>query len=61
MKDKKVTVMEKVRPDLLLPPHIAGKLVDLVVDGWRPDLAQQDGLVHSGATGRSREVDFKTE
>ena len=45
MKDKKVTVIEKVRPDLLLPPHIAGKLVDLVVDGWRPDPAQQEQLL----------------
>ncbi|MBZ5686402.1 MAG: hypothetical protein LAP86_15335 [Acidobacteriia bacterium] len=45
MKDKKVTVMEKVHPDLLLPPHIAGKLVDLVVDGWQPDPAQQEQLV----------------
>jgi hypothetical protein len=45
MKDKKVTVMEKVRPGLLLPPHIAGKLIDLVVDAWRPDPAQQEQLV----------------
>src|SRR5947209_15192565 len=45
MKDKKVTVMEKVRPNLLLPPHVVDKLIDLIVDGWHPDPAQQEQLV----------------
>ncbi len=45
MEEKKATVMDKVRPDLLVPPHIVGKLIHLVVGKWQPDPAQQEQLV----------------
>ena len=45
MKERKAIVMDKVRPDLFVPPHIAGKLVDLVAGEWQPDLSQQEQLV----------------
>ncbi len=37
--------MTKGKPDLLLLLHIAGKLIDFVVDAWRPDPAQQEQLL----------------
>lgn len=45
MKEKKAIVMDKVRPDLLVPPHIAGELIHLVRGEWQPDPAQQEQLV----------------
>jgi hypothetical protein len=45
MEEKKASVMDKVRPDLLVPPHIVGKLIHLVVGEWQPDLSQQEQLV----------------
>jgi hypothetical protein len=42
---KKVTVMDKVRPDLLVSPHIVGELIRLVVGEWRPDPSQQEQLI----------------
>ena len=45
MKEKKVTLMDKVRPDLLVPPHIVGKLIHLVVGEWQPDPSQQEQLI----------------
>ena len=45
MKGKKATVMDKVCPDLLVPPHIVGKLIDLIVGEWQPDPSQQEQLV----------------
>lgn len=45
MEDKKATVVDKVRPDLLIPPHIVDKLFDLVAGKWQPDPAQQEQLV----------------
>src|SRR5438128_1508929 len=45
MKENKATVMDKVRPDLLVPPHIVGKLLHLVVGEWQPDPSQQEQMV----------------
>jgi hypothetical protein len=45
MEDKKVTIMDKVRPDLLVPPHIVGKLFHLVAGEWQPDPSQQEQIV----------------
>jgi hypothetical protein len=45
MKEKKATVMDKVRPDLLVPPHIVSKLTHLVVGEWQPDPSQQEQMV----------------
>jgi hypothetical protein len=45
MKEKKATVMDKVRPDLLVPPHIVGELIHLVRGEWQPDLSHQEQLV----------------
>ncbi len=45
MEEKKATVMDKVRPDLLVAPHIVGQLVHLVVGEWQPDPSQQEQLV----------------
>jgi hypothetical protein len=45
MKEKKATVMDKVRPDLLVSPHIVGKLIHLVLGEWQPDPSQQEQLI----------------
>ena len=45
MEDKRSTVMDKVRPDLLVPPHIVDKLFHLVAGEWQPDASQQEQLV----------------
>lgn len=45
MQRKKDSIMDKVHLDLLMPPHIVGTLIDLVVDEWRPDPSQQEDLV----------------
>ncbi len=44
MKEKKATITDKVHPDLLIPPHIVGKLIDLVAGEWQPDPSQQEQL-----------------
>src|SRR5436305_9512840 len=45
MEEKKATIMDKVRPDLLVPPHIVGNLIHLVLGEWQPDPAQQEQLI----------------
>src|SRR5947209_5735300 len=45
MKEKKATIMDKVHPDLLVPPHIVDKLFHLVVGEWQPDPSQQEQLI----------------
>ncbi len=45
MKGKKATVMDKVHPDLLEPPHIVDELMHIVVGEWQPDPSQQEQLV----------------
>ncbi len=45
MEDKRATVMDKVHPDLLVPPHIVDKLFHLVAGEWQPDPSQQEQLV----------------
>src|SRR3989440_4147275 len=45
MKEKKANVMDKVRPDLLVPPHIGGKLIHLILGEWQPDSSQQEQLI----------------
>jgi uncharacterized protein YbaR (Trm112 family) len=42
---KKANVMDKVRPDLLVSPHIVGELIRLVVGEWQPDPSQQEQLI----------------
>ena len=38
-------LLSKVHPDLLVPPHIVGKLIHLVVGDLQPDPFQQEELV----------------
>ena len=45
MEGKKVSVKDKVRPDLLLPPHIVDTLIRLVLGEWQPAPSQQEQLV----------------
>lgn len=45
MKQKKSSVLDKIRPDLLVPPHIVDKLFHLFTDEWQPDKVQQEELV----------------
>jgi len=45
MEDKKASVLDKVRPDLLEPPHIVGTLYHLVAGEWQPDPSQREQLV----------------
>ena len=45
MKGKKALVIGRVDPDLLVPPHIVGKLIQLVVGEWQPDPSQQEQLI----------------
>jgi hypothetical protein len=43
MDKKNAHVMDKVQ--LLVPPHIVGKLIDLVGGDWQPDASQQEQLI----------------
>ena len=45
MAGKKGSVKDKVRPDLLLPPHIVDTLIRLVLGEWQPAPSQQEQLV----------------
>jgi len=45
MKEKKAMVMDKVRPDLLVPPHIVSRLIHLVSGEWKPNPSQQEQLI----------------
>jgi hypothetical protein len=45
MEGKKASVKDKVRPDLLLPPHIVDTLIRLVLGEWQPAPSQQEQLV----------------
>ncbi len=45
MEDKRASVMDKVHPDLLVPPHIVDRLYHLVLGEWQPDPSQQEQLV----------------
>lgn len=45
MEDKRASVLDKVRPDLMVPPHIVGTLYHLVAGEWQPDPSQQEQLV----------------
>lgn len=45
MKEKKATIVDKVYPDLLVPPHIVGELIHLVRGEWQPTPSQQEQLV----------------
>lgn len=44
VKHKKSSVMETVKPDLRVPPHVVDKLVKLFTHTWQPDTAQQEQL-----------------
>ncbi len=44
MTKDKAAVMEKVHPNLFLTPHVADKLVDLVIGEWQPDELQYEQL-----------------
>src|SRR5271169_1507774 len=45
MEEKRASIIDKVHPDLLVPPHIVDKLLHLVVGEWQPDSSQQEQLV----------------
>jgi hypothetical protein len=45
MEEKKATIKDKVHPDLLVPPHIVGNLIQLVVGEWQPNPSEQKQLV----------------
>ena len=45
MNENKASVIDKVHPYLLAPPHIVDKLIDLVGGDWQPDSSQQEELV----------------
>ena len=45
MKQKKSPVLEKIRSDLLVPPHIVDKLFHVFTGEWQPDSVQQGELV----------------
>ena len=45
MKGKKALAIDRIHPDLLVPPHIVGKLTQLVVGDWQPDSSQQEELI----------------
>ncbi len=45
MNENKASVMDKVHPYLLAPPHIVDKLIDLVGGEWQPDSSQQEQMV----------------
>ncbi len=45
MKEKKATVMDKVRLDLLVLPHLVDELIRLVLGEWQPDPAEQEQLI----------------
>ena len=44
MEEKKVTIMDKVRPDLLVPPHVVDKLFHLVKGEKRPDASELEQM-----------------
>lgn len=44
MKQKKTSVRENVRLDLLVPPHVVDKLVNLFADTWQLDTVQLEQL-----------------
>jgi len=45
MEENKATVKDKVRPDLLVPPHIVGELIRLILGEWQPVSSQQEQLI----------------
>lgn len=45
MEEKKATVMDKLHPELLAPPHIVDKLIHLLMGKWQPDPFQQEQLI----------------
>jgi len=45
MEEKRAGVVEKVHPDLLVPPHVVDKLIELLTGEWQPDSSQQEQLV----------------
>lgn len=45
MAEKTVSMIDNIHPDLLVSPHIVGKLIDLVGSEWQPDSIQQKQLV----------------
>ena len=45
MEDRPAAIMDKVNPNLLVPPHIVDKLFQLIAGEWLPDASQQEQLV----------------
>lgn len=39
MEEKKAAVMDKVHPDLLVPPHVVGELIQFVTGEKQPDIS----------------------
>jgi hypothetical protein len=45
MEEKKASIVVKAHPDLLVTPHIVGRLIPLVLGEWQPASSQQEQLV----------------
>ncbi len=45
MEDKRATIKDKVSPDLLVPPHIANELFDVVMGEEQLDSTQQEQMI----------------
>lgn len=45
MEEQRATVKDSSQVDLLVVPHIVGKLIDLLRGAWQPEPFQQDQLV----------------
>lgn len=44
MKEKKAAIMDKVHPDMLVPPHVVDRLFHLVMGEKRPDPSQLEQI-----------------
>lgn len=45
MNRKFSAVKEQVHSRLLSPPHVVDKIVDFLMDGWKPDAAEQEMIM----------------
>lgn len=45
MEENKARLMEKIQPDLLVPPHVLGTLARLVLGEWQPAPSQREQLI----------------
>lgn len=45
MEKEKPIVMEKTHPELFAPPHIAGKMFQIILGDWQPNSTEQNQLI----------------